>query len=74
MDRAVIEERLAMAERHITVGESHIARQRELVAELDQNGRDAAEAVKLLGLFEATQALHVADRDRLRAQLATMRW
>jgi len=72
MDRAAIEERLAMAERHITVGELQIARQRELVAELGQSGRDAA--VKLLELFEATQALHVAARARLRAQLATMKW
>ena len=70
----MIEERLAMAERHITRGELHIARQKELVERLGQSGHDTTEAIKLLGLFEATQALNVADRDRLRSELAGMKW
>ena len=70
----MIEERLAMAERHITRGELHIARQKELVARLGHSGHDTTEAIKLLGLFEATQALHVADRDRLRGELAEIEW
>ena len=74
MDRTIIEEHLAKAENHIALGEWHIARQKEIVAELERDGHDPTEAVKLLSLFESTIALHVADRDRLRTQLVSMKW
>jgi hypothetical protein len=61
---------LAQAERHVAEGEQHIARQRALIAELARDGHDTALAVELLHEFERTQAGHVADRDRLRAELA----
>ena len=60
---------LAMAERHVARGEQIVARQRELVAELERDGHDVREAMALLKQFEALQALHVADRDRLRAEV-----
>jgi hypothetical protein len=72
MDRAILEQHLSLAERHATQGERHVARQRELVAKLVQGGHDTmeAEARLLLATFEELQGSFVADRDRLRAELA----
>jgi hypothetical protein len=70
MDRPMLERHLAQAERHIAQGKVHVARQRVIVAELD--GRDLRTAQALLTQFEAMLAHHVADRDRIRAELAAM--
>jgi hypothetical protein len=73
VDRAMVEQHLAQAERHVAAGERHIARQREIVRELDHEGHDLNSARDLLVQFEEMQALHIADRDRLRAELAALR-
>jgi hypothetical protein len=70
VDRALIESHLAQAERNISEGERHLARQRELVARLEQDGHDATQARKSFALFEELQALHIAHRDWLRNELA----
>ena len=61
---------LEMAERHVLEGERHIAQQRRLLAWLEQNNRGKSESAKVarnvLATFEMSQALHVADRDRLK--------
>ena len=69
MDRAMIAEHLAQAERHVTLGERHVAEQRERVINLGQDGHDATGAASLLSQFEELQAQHVADRDRVRREL-----
>ena len=69
MDREMLKQRLIVAEEHILLGERHIVRQRELVAELERDGHDTAEAIRLLTSFEELQVLHIADRDRLRREL-----
>ena len=71
MDRSVLEQYLAMVERHVAESERHIARQRELVSKLMRNGDHdmIPGAQQFLALIEDMQALHVSDRDRLRAQL-----
>jgi len=69
MDRAMLGQHLAQAERHVAQGERHIARQREIVAELKDRGHDWQAAMELLHQFEEMQALHIADRDRLRSEL-----
>jgi len=61
---------LAQAEKHIAEGEQHLARQRELIAELERDGHDTTTAIELLHTFEQSQAGHVADRDRIRAELS----
>jgi hypothetical protein len=73
MDRAMLERHLAQAERHIAEGEHHIARQREIVAQLENDTLDLRSAQVLLTQLEAMQANHVADRDRIRAELAALR-
>ncbi len=60
---------LALAERHVGQGFGIIARQRELIAALKRGGHATEDALNLLADFEDIQALHVADRDRLRKEL-----
>ena len=73
MLRAMILEHLAQAERHVGAGESTLQKQRALIARLEKNGHDTGNAQDLLRQFEALQSIHVADRDRLRAELTTMK-
>jgi hypothetical protein len=42
---------LAQAERHVTLGQGHITRQRELILQLHRDGQDFAEATQLLVQF-----------------------
>ena len=53
-----METELEMAERHVREGEAHVARQRDLVAELRRDGHDTEQAEQLLTTFEATLAQH----------------
>jgi hypothetical protein len=69
MDREFLSWTLERAEQHIVQGAQHIRNQRELIARLAGRGHDAAVAQELLREFERTQAMHIADRDRLRAEL-----
>jgi hypothetical protein len=69
MDRSMIQDHLAIAERHVVLGAKHIATQKSIVAELEADGHDASQALHLLETFEEMQDMHVADRDRLRAEL-----
>ena len=41
---------LVQAERHVTLGEHHIARQREIIAKLERNGHDSTKAKELLAV------------------------
>lgn len=70
MNRQMIVDHLAQAERHVSEGERHLASQRRIVAELERDGHPVEQARELLRLFEDTQAMHIADRDRLREDLA----
>ncbi|RVD33785.1 hypothetical protein EN742_28990 [Mesorhizobium sp. M4A.F.Ca.ET.020.02.1.1] len=56
---------LAMLEQHVLLGQRHIARQREIVADFHHKGFRADLAEDLLTLFEQMQLLHVAHRDRI---------
>ena len=73
MDRAMLERHLAQAERHIAEGTVHVGRQREIVVELANDGRDLESAQALLVQFQTMLAHHIADRDRIRAELSAMR-
>lgn len=70
MDRSMLLDHLTQAERHVTQGEQHVSRQRELIAEMEQDGHNTAKAQQLLRLFEELLAMHIAARDRLRAKLS----
>lgn len=68
----MVEDHLAQAERHVTDGNRHIVEQRRRVFTMQRGGRDTTESFRLLRQFEELQALHVADRDRLRLELAQL--
>ena len=59
---------LTSAESRVLVGESNIARQRQLLAWLEHNrgkSESARVARDILATLEKIQTLYVADRDRL---------
>jgi hypothetical protein len=70
MHRDVLLRHLAEAEEHIEVGARNIARQREIVADLDAHGRGTAEAYKMLKNFVQVHAIALADRERIKQELA----
>jgi hemerythrin len=72
-ERAMLERHLAQAERHVSEGENTVARQRRVVTELSKDGHDSRLAQELLTQFETAQAAHIADRDRIRAELTSMK-
>ena len=69
----MIEEHLALADRHVTEGAERIRRQREIFSEMVRdNHLDAAtKAALLLEQFEECQERFLADRDRLANELAS---
>jgi hypothetical protein len=73
MNRTMVEEHLALAERHVIEGENHIARQRQIIDRLARGTGNLKLAEDVLAKLESTQATHIANRDRLRAELAAMK-
>jgi hypothetical protein len=69
MDRAQRLRDLEKAERHVVEGEGQIAKQEQIVAELDRDGHDTTEARRLLKNFYLTQRQHVEHRNRILKQL-----
>ena len=69
MNRAILLEHLALAEEHIEIGSRNIARQEEIIAKLQAHGHDTLAARRMLKSFEATQALNLAQRERIRVEL-----
>jgi hypothetical protein len=72
MDREMLKRHLAEAEEHIATGDKNIARQREVIAQLERDGRDTASARTFLHEFEQLQARHIAERERLLRELSEL--
>jgi hypothetical protein len=70
MDWTALENTRAATERHPAEAEHQVANQRELVAALERDGHDADQPTKVLAQFEEVLAMHIANRDRLRKELA----
>jgi len=73
MDIDMIEQHLTLAREHVALGERHIARQHEIIAQIRLRGADTDEAERLLVAFEHSQAMHLSHRDRLELQLTEFR-
>jgi hypothetical protein len=71
MNRAAWQEHLAQIEWHIVEAEKRVARQREIVSELERAGRRATAARGLLAAFETLLSMHLADRQRVRRELGS---
>jgi hypothetical protein len=69
MDRAVIEATLGIAEKHVAEGARHIAKQKELIAEMVAHGVDVTFYRETLATFETTQRLHIQHVSRLKRDL-----
>lgn len=61
-------ELIAMAERHVLLGQELIYRQQQIVARLAESGASTELAIGLLDLFQSMQRIHVEHLDRLRDQ------
>ena len=72
MDRALIIRSLQAAEKHVADDEQQVADQRDLVSTLERTGHTATSASVLLRKMEQTQLQHLADRERLRAELTAL--
>jgi hypothetical protein len=70
MDRDLLKRNLAVAESHVAQGERLIAEQRARIADFESRGLKAKRSKLLLATLQESQALHIADRDRLRAELS----
>jgi hypothetical protein len=68
--RTMLESQLAQLDEHVALGERHIARQREIIAELERGRHETKRAKELMATFLETQKMHVAIRDQLRCELA----
>jgi hypothetical protein len=72
MERALIISYLQAAEDQAAIIEQQIAYQRGLISSLRRGGHDTSSASAQLRVMEQTQIQHVAERDRLRDELAVL--
>jgi len=70
MERAVTRERLEQAVQQVSDGERQVARLREMIAQISRQTQDIQPALNLLHQAEQALASHIANRDRLRRELA----
>ena len=72
-DPAILEQHLAEAEQGVAVAQRNLIEQRARVAEVEREGHDSEQSRNLLANIENSYALAVAERDRLRHELAAAR-
>jgi hypothetical protein len=70
MDTRLLQEHLAEAERHIALGDKHIARQIEIIDALESAGHPIELAWSILDKFRLARAAHIAHRDTIRWELS----
>ena len=68
----MLKRHLAEAGEHIAAGDKNIARQRDLIAQLERDGRDTASARTFLREFEQLQATLIAELERLLRELSEL--
>jgi hypothetical protein len=68
----LLQEQLHQAEERICSGEHYIATQVAIVSRLERDGHDATKARRVLAILAELQAMHVADRNRLSKELASL--
>jgi hypothetical protein len=70
MDRHALKEHLEWAETRLAQAEGRAAEQRKLVTKLERERGHTAEARRLLAELELSLNMRIAERDRLRRELA----
>ncbi len=69
MDLRIIREHLAEVESHLALSDRHIARQIEIIDQLERNGRPIALALEVLATYRAIHATYLNHRDTIRKEL-----
>jgi hypothetical protein len=69
MDLRIIREHLAEAEHHLALSDRHIARQIEIIDDLERDGHPTTLALDVLATFRALHATHLNHRDTIRKEL-----
>ena len=67
--RAVLRQQLSLVLREIEVDARKIAKQREIIAKLDETGHDISEALGELANFEGEHAINIARYRRIMREL-----
>ena len=70
MNREMLEQHVAQAERLLARSSKQAAEQRRRIDELALSGHDVTAARELLKQLEQMQAVHIAELGRLRKELA----
>jgi hypothetical protein len=70
MDRATLIQHLIEAESLVSLADVIVAQQRQLITDMERDGLDTKLALSLLAEFEEYLSQEIADRDRLKAELA----
>ncbi|HZR75183.1 hypothetical protein [Bradyrhizobium sp.] len=65
MDRKMELDHLAIAEKAVVEGDRHIAREEQMIADLERGGHDTKLAFETLATLRRMQAAHIAHRDLL---------
>jgi hypothetical protein len=60
-----LQDDIAMSARHVRLGERHLTRQHQLIAQLHHDGHSTADAIKFLHLLEEMQMMHRIHLSRL---------
>ena len=63
MDRKMELDHLAIAEKAVADGERHIAREEQMISDLDRTGHDTKLALAVLATYRRTLVEHIAHRD-----------
>ena len=69
MDLRTIREHLDEAERHLALSDRHIARQIQIIDELERDGHPTTLALDVLATFRTLHATHLNHRDTIRKEL-----
>jgi hypothetical protein len=70
MDRIRLQHDLEQVDEQLAAVQRQIARQHQLIWDLDQRKQDATEAWSILTELETAQALHITHRDEIIKALA----
>ena len=72
MPRRTLERHLQLVKADLALGNEHVRRQRQIVADLEHSGQDATIAKARLQEAEETLAVYVAEASRLDIELAAL--
>jgi antitoxin (DNA-binding transcriptional repressor) of toxin-antitoxin stability system len=70
MNKTMLHRHLKLAKKRVAQGVQHIASQHKIVDKLVAARADTTIAKELLDTLELSQSQHLADRDRISAELA----